>query len=74
MKVKVTEIRKADFRQPPTGPARFRIDIEYEVYIQGGELGGTLRTFYNKESLEAYLDYLQERKNDYQKVIKEIEI
>lgn len=74
MKVKVTEIRKAEFRQPNGVPANCRIHTEYEVFIRDGELGGTLKTFYSKESVEAYLNYLQERKNDYEKVIKEIEI
>jgi hypothetical protein len=70
MKVKVTEIRKAIFLQPPGVSSTCRIDITYEVYTGDG----IIKTLYSEESLEAYLDYLQERQKDYHKVIKEIEI
>ena len=74
MKVTITEIKKAEFREAHRVPASCRILTEYEVYIQGGDLGGTLKTFYNKEAVDTYITYLQERKKDYEKVIKEIEI
>lgn len=74
MKVTLTEIREGRFRHHPPMPASWHIHTEYEVYIQGGDLGGTLKTFYSKECAQAYLEYLQDRKNDYHKVIKEIEI
>ena len=75
MKVTITEIKKARFIYNPSIPAfNKHIHTEYEVYIKGGELGGTIKTFYSKEAAEAYVEHLQEKKNDYSKVIKEIEI
>lgn len=75
MKVTITEIREAKFSYNPSVPAfNNHIHVEYEVYIKGGELGGTLKTFYSKEAAAAYIEYLKEKQNDYSKVIKEIEI
>lgn len=70
MKVEVTETRTTKFFEPPGAEPFYRIDITYDVYLGSG----MKKTLYSKESLEAYLKYLQERKNDYEKVIKEIEI
>lgn len=70
MKVTVTEIRKAEFREPGIMPAMCRICFEYEVRVDDIET----RRFFSEESVEAYLKYIKERKNDYTKVIKEIEI
>lgn len=75
MKVTVTEIREARFSYNPSIPAFDKhIHTEYEVYIKGGKLGGTLRTFHSMGAAEAYVEYLQEKESDYSKVIKEIEI
>lgn len=75
MKVTLTEIREARFSYNPSLPAVSRhIHIEYEVYIKGGELGGTIKTFYSQEAAESYIEHLKEKQNDYSKVIKEMEI
>lgn len=75
MKVTLTEIREARFSYNPSIPAvNKHIHTEYEVYIKGGDLGGTIKTFYSKEAAEAYIEHLKEKQNDYSKVIKEIEI
>jgi hypothetical protein len=71
MKVKVTEIRKTKFIDPPNVIGSLcRIDITYEVYTGDG----VIKTLHSEKSLEAYLKYLEERQKDYHKVIKEIEI
>jgi hypothetical protein len=70
MKVTVTEIREANFIEIPGVPRKCIIRLTYEVRTD--EFG--IKTFGSEESVEAYLSYLQERKNDYTKVIKEIEI
>lgn len=75
MKAIITEIREAKFIHNPSVPAVSKhIHTEYEVYIKGGELGGTIKTFYSQKDAETYVEHLKEKKNDYQKVIKEIEI
>lgn len=75
MKVTITEIREAKFIHNPSVPAVSRyIHTEYEVYIKGGDLGGTIKTFYSREHAEAYVEHLKEKQNDYSKIIKEIEI
>ena len=75
MKVTITEIREARFIYDPSRHvANQYIHTEYEVYIKGGDLGGTIKTFYIKEAAETYIEHLKEKQNDYSKVIKEIEI
>jgi len=75
MKVTVTETREARFSYNPSIPAfDKRIHTEYEVYIKGGKLGGTIKTFYSMDAVEAYIEHLQEKEGDYSKIIKEIEI
>ena len=70
MRVTVTEIRKADFIEIPGVPRKCLIGMVYEVRTDEGDL----KIFGNKDSAEEYIKYLEERKNDYVKVIKEIEI
>lgn len=70
MKVIVTEIRKTEFIQPSRTPAMCRVHFEYEV--RGDDV--ETRRFFNEASVEEYLKYIKERKNDYSKVIKEIEL
>tara|TARA_R110000868_G_scaffold106086_1_gene291091 strand:- start:60 stop:287 length:228 start_codon:yes stop_codon:yes gene_type:complete len=75
MKVTVTEIRETRFiHNPSINAVNHYIHTEYEVYIKGGDLGGTIKTFYSKEHAETYIEHIKEKKNDYSKVIKEIEI
>lgn len=71
MKVTVTEIREAIFedREMYGKASMCRIDYKYEVHTKYGK-----RTFGNQASAEAFIKYLQEQKNDYSKVVKEIEI
>jgi roadblock/LC7 domain-containing protein len=66
MKITVTEIREAKFCELP---ALCYIDFKYEVCVDGN-----VKTFSEKNSAEAYVEFIKEKKNDYQKVIKEIEI
>ena len=70
MKVTVTEIREAKFVEIP-GVSR-RCNISYKYIVRGDDIEA--RTFYSKDSAEEYVKYLQEIKNDYEKIIKEIEI
>lgn len=71
MKVTVTEIREAKFedREMYGMASMCRIDYKYEVHTESGK-----RTFGNQASAEAYIKYLKEQKNDYNNVIKEMEI
>jgi len=71
MTVTLTEIREARFedREMYGMASMCRIDYKYEVHTESG-----IRTFGNQASAEAYIKYLQEQKNDYLKVVKEIEI
>lgn len=71
MKIKVVEDRSAFFKEG-ISPAYdiCKIDIVYHLYID--EI--YTKTFVVEESLLAYIDYLKEKKNDYKKVIEEIEI
>lgn len=73
MKVTVTEIREAKFREPTASPTMCDIKITYEVRVIDSTAGG-IRTFFDKDDVETYIRFLREKKNDYQKVIKEIEI
>lgn len=70
MKVTVTEIRKAEFIEIPGIPRKCSIGKVYEVLTDEGKI----KTFGSKDSAEEYLKYLEERKNDYVKVIIEKEI
>jgi hypothetical protein len=71
MKLKVIEERSAFFKEG-ISPAydRCRIDITLHLYVDDKYT----KSFIVQESLDAYIEYLTEQKNDYRKVIKEIEI
>ena len=72
MKAFITEIRKAEYseRENTLGMANIcRITYKYEVHAESG-----IRAFITQSSAEQYVKYLQEQKNDYTKVIKEIDI
>jgi hypothetical protein len=71
MKLKVIEERSAFFKEG-ISPAydRCRIDITLHLYVDDEYT----KSFISQESLDAYIEYLTEQKNDYRKVIKEIEI
>ena len=71
MKLKVIEERSAFFKEgiSPSND-RCRIDITLHLYVDDEYT----KSFISQESLDAYIEYLTEQKNDYRKVIKEIEI
>jgi hypothetical protein len=71
MKLKVIEERSAFFREGSSPYFdKCRIDIVYHLYIDEVYT----KTFISETSLDEYIKYLTEVKNDYRKVIKEIEI
>lgn len=74
MKVTVTEFREAKFKEYEFVSNSCRIDITYEVRVEDTPTTGGIRTFRTMEDVETYIRFLREKKNDYQKVIKEIEI
>jgi len=74
MKVTVTEIRKAKFKEYDYISARCCIDIVYEVYVEDAATSGEIRVFHNEEDVHTYIRFLKEKKDDYSKIIKEIEI
>lgn len=69
MKVIVKEIKKASFYLWGGKPI-LSTDYSYEIYVDNI----LEKTFYDEDSIEKYIEYLEEKKKDYQKVIKEIEI
>lgn len=69
MKVTIKEIRETKFSRF-RGTAYCDTYTSYVVYVDN-ELADT---FYNEEDIDKYIHYLKERKNDFEKVIKEIEI
>ena len=73
MKVRVTEIRKAEFREYHHATPHCDIDVTYEVLVIIGDTQDK-KTFDRIEDVEQYIHYLKEKENDYSKVIKEIEI
>lgn len=71
MKLKVIEERSAFFKEGISrSNDRCRIDITLHLYVDDEYT----KSFISQESLDAYIEYLTEQKNDYRKVIKEIEI
>ena len=70
MKVTVTEIRQAQFIEIPGVPRKCTIGLAYEVRTDECDI----KRFGSKDSAEEYLKYLEEKKNDYEKVIIEKEI
>lgn len=73
MKITVIEFREAKFKEYENLLPSCRINTTYEVRVTSGQTQGT-RRFYHMEAVEEYIKYLKEQKNDYRKVIKEIEI
>ncbi len=73
MKVRVEEIRKARFQEYEYVSPSCHVDVTYEVHVILGETRSK-KTFHRMEDVETYIKYLKEKKNDYEKVIKEIEI
>ncbi len=70
MKIKVIKIREAAFVEYEHITSQFQESIIYKVYID--EVYS--KSFFDKESMENYIQYIKEMKNNYEKVIKEIEI
>ncbi len=70
MTVTIAEIRKANFIEFKNTSSMCSIDYLYKVSTDDGKS----KVFSDKDSAEAYIDFLQQRKKDYEKVIKEIEI
>jgi hypothetical protein len=70
MKVTVKETKEVEFARF-RGEAYYASIIKYEVYVDDI----LTETFYNNEAdVDKYIEFLKEKKNDYTKVIKEIEI
>lgn len=73
MKVKVVEIRKARFQKYEHVAPICHVDLTYKVIMTVGPTQGEM-IFDRLEDAEEYIKYLKEMENDYEKVIKEIEI
>lgn len=69
MKVIVKQIRKVDFIRW-RGEGKCIQEIRYDIYVNDV----LEETFYDEANVDKYILYLEEKKNDYEKVIKEIEI
>ena len=65
MKVTIKEVREAVYTD-----CRSTITYKYKLYIHGIYE----RTFYNETAASNYVEYLEEQKKDYEKVIIEKEI
>lgn len=69
MKVIVKEIKKVDFIRW-RGEGTCIQEIRYDIYVNDV----LEETFYDEANVDKYILYLEEKKNDYEKVIREIEI
>lgn len=73
MKVTVVEVRKARFQKYDYVAPTCHVDITYKLIMTVGQTQGEM-IFDRLEDAEEYIKYLKEMENNYEKVIKEIEI
>jgi hypothetical protein len=73
MKVTVVEVRKARFQTYTHVAPTCHVDFTYKVIMTLGPTQGEM-IFDRLEDAEEYIKYIKEMENDYEKVIKEIEI
>lgn len=70
MKVTITEVRLAKFHEFSHTTSHYGITIKYEVWSEEY----ATKTFGTIKEAKEYVKYLKEKKNDYKKIIEEIEI
>lgn len=69
MKVIVKETKEVTFERF-RGEAYCCTTIRYKVYVDNA----LVETFYSEKDVNKYIDYLRERKSDYERIITDIEI